>query len=388
MTRDGVPVKGRQFEYNFVDLSAHALPGDIYPGSPNDIPLKVQADADGTRYVRMALEKDPRSMVLLTGFPAGSGLRVRSDGVVSLNFYWDEDYAKRFLLQTIYLPNTKGQWKYVTTDFDRGSPLYIQATPMDGPASLDFDRIDTEADQVLPLKFDVAEDSKSFPTYAGAKVERDYTATYADERSAKEATAESAKEKIEYTARNLPAGAALDGTSGKFTWTPSVNQAGDHTLYITAQTPVSLRTLRVDIHVAKDLQDALDYVARVYDPKEKYESATVKAFKAALQTKDLATVIKAADQLALLNPKLADGSLDYRKTLSLSSDEHGISKMADDDPLNWGGLWGFDKNVTMDFGNRFKVKADAFRIQPRKVSPFGWRSPWSMDRMTASTGRC
>ena len=213
----------------------------------------------------------------------------------------------------------------------------------------------------------MAEDSKSFPTYAGAKVEKDYTATYADKRLAKETTVE--KEQIKYTARNLPAGAALDGTSGKFTWTPSVNQAGDHTLYITAQTPVSLRTMRVDIHVAKDLQDALDYVARVYDPKEKYESATVEAFKAALQTRDLATVRKAADQLALLNPKLADGSLDYRKTLSLSSDEHGISRMADDDPLNWGGLWGFDKNVTMDFGNRFKVKADAFRIQPRNGFP-------------------
>ena len=54
---------------------------------------------------------------------------------------------------------------------------------MDGAASLDFDRIETEADKVLPLSFDVAEDSKSFPTYVGAKVEKDYTATYADKRS-------------------------------------------------------------------------------------------------------------------------------------------------------------------------------------------------------------
>ncbi|HSH96558.1 MAG TPA: S-layer homology domain-containing protein, partial [Roseimicrobium sp.] len=367
--RDGVPVKGQQFEYNFVDLSANALPGDVYPGSPKDIPLKVQADADGTRYVRMALEKDPRSMVLLTSFPAGSGFRVRSDGLVGLKFYWNHDYLNRFLLQTIYVPNTNGEWKYVTTDFGRGSPLYVQATPMNGGASLDFDRIDTEADKVLPLSFDVAEEAKSFPTYAGAKVEKYYSATYVDKKLDGKTSAERKKEKIEYTTPNLPAGAALDGTSGKFTWTPSVNQAGDHALYITAQTPVSLRTLRVDIHVAKDLQDALDYVARVYDPKEVYESAALEAFKAALQTKDLAAVWKAADQLALLNPKLPDGSLDYRKTLSLGSDPQGISKMADEDPLNWGGLWGFDKNVTMDFGNHFKVKASAFRIQPRNGFP-------------------
>lgn len=365
--RDGVPVKGKQFEYSFVDLSANAMPGDIYPGSTKDIPLKVQADADGTRYVRMALDKNPRSMMLLAGFPSGSGLRVRSDRGVNLNFYWNDDYAKRYLLQTIHLPTTGGEWKYVTTDFGNGGPLYIEATPMDGAASVDFDRIDSEADKVLPLTFDVAEDSKSFPTYAGAKIEKDYTATYSDKKPDGKSSVESKTENIEYTARNLPAGAALDGTSGKFTWTPSVNQTGDHTLYISAQTPVSLRTIRVDIYVAKDLQAALDYVARVYDPQETYESDTVRAFKAALETKDLAAVRKAADQLALLNPKLADGSLDYRKTLS--SDKHGISKMADDDPLNWGGLWGFDKNVTMDFGNGFKVKADAFRIQPRNGFP-------------------
>ena len=43
--------------------------------------------------------------------------------------------------------------------------------------------------------------------------------------------------------------------------------------------------------------------------------------------------------------------------------------MADGDPLTWGGLWGFDKNVTMDFGNHFKVKSDAFGIQSRDGFP-------------------
>lgn len=367
LTRDGVPVQGEQFEYSFVDLSAHAQPGDIYPGSPNDIPLKVQADADGTRYVRMALEKEPRSMVLIAGFPSGAGLRVRCDRVVNLNFYGSENYAKQPPKQTIYLPNTGGKWVYVPTDFASNGPLYIQATPMDGAASLDFDRIDTEADKVLPLSFKVAEDDSSFPTYAGAKVEKVYTATYADKPLAGETSVGSEKAKIEYTARDLPVGAALDSTSGKFTWTPSVNQVGDHTLYISAQTPVSIRTIRVDIHVAKNLQGALDYVRRVYNPKEKYESATVKAFKTAWQTKDLATVRKAADQLALLNPRLSDGTLDYRVASSLP--ERGVNKMADGDALSWGGLWGFDKNVTMDFGNSFKVKSKEFRLQCRDGFP-------------------
>jgi hypothetical protein len=367
VTYDGVPVQGQQFEYQFVDLSAHAQPGDIYPGSPKDIPLKVQADADGTRYVRMTLEKEPRSMVVFAGFSPGSGLRVRSHGVVKLDFYGNVDYSKLSPRQTISLLDTRGEWKYVTADFESRGPLYIQATPMEGAASLDFDRIDTEADKVLPLSFDVGDDSKSFPTYAGAKIEKDYTATYVDKQLAGGTSVESKKEKIEYTARNLPTGAALDGTSGKFLWTPSVKQAGDHTLYITAQTPVSLRIMRVDIHVAKDLKAALDYVARVYDPAQRYEPATERAFKVALKSRDLPALQQAVAGLKLVNPRLPDGTLDYR--VASTGPERGLNSMADSDPLSWGGLWGFDKNVTMDFGNRFKVKAEAFRLQCRDGFP-------------------
>ena len=258
---------------------------------------------------------------------------------------------------------------------------------MDGAATVDFDRIDTEADKVLPLSFNVAEDSKSFPTYAGAKVEKDYTATYADKPLAKETSVESEKKKIEYTARNLPAGAALDGTSGKFTWTPSVNQAGDHTLYITAQTPVSLRTIRVDIHVAKNLQAALDYVARVYDPAQRYESATEKAFKAALKLVTCRRCRRAAAGLELVQsalggrqPGLPRGihrppnaeSTAWRMTTPLAGAASGA--------LTRTSRW---------------ISAIASRSKPTRsassagtVSRFGWRSPWSMDRMTASTGRC
>jgi hypothetical protein len=71
--------------------------------------------------------------------------------------------------------------------------------------------------------------------------------------------------------------------------------------------------------------------------------------------------------LELLTPRLPDGTLDYRKAWSPS--QRGSNQMADNDPMTWGGLAGFDKNVTMDFGNRFKVKSNAFRIQARDGFP-------------------
>src|SRR5207253_1997172 len=100
---------------------------------------------------------------------------------------------------------------------------------------------------------------------------------------------------------------------GALSWTPAAEQEGDHALYVTARDGDTIQTLPVRIHVAHDLQAALDYVARAYDPAQRYVSTTEQAFKAALESHDLAAVKRAADGLELLNPRLPDGTLDYRK---------------------------------------------------------------------------
>ena len=108
-------------------------------------------------------------------------------------------------------------------------------------------------------------------------------------------------------------------------------------------------------------------MAKAYIPSEQYESATLATFKSAMAAKDLDGLIASADQLKLLTPKLPDGSLDYCKTWSYTICDS--AKMADGDPLTWGGVSGFDKNVTMDFGRNFKVKSRAFGIQGRDGFP-------------------
>ena len=351
--RDGVAVDGLQFEYNFFDLSAHAAqPGDIYPGSPQDIPLSVERDSDGTGYVRMTLNAQPRTIVTNLGFPKQSGLRVRTDKLVRLAFHKEEDYSKRPLQPPVVLPNTGGAWTDITMESENRGLLYIEATPLDGAARVDFDRIDDDPAKVTPLAYTATDRDANIPTYVGVTLDKVFPVTTPG---------------VTYEGTDLPTGAALDAATGRFTWTPQPDQVGDHVFYVTAKSAVSSCTLPVKIHVAKDLQAALDDVAKVYQPNEKYETPTLKAFQAALASKDLDALIQAADQLRLLNPRLADGSLDYCKTWSYTIKDS--AKMADGDPLSWGGEWGFDKNVTMDFGRNFKVKSKAFGLQARNGFP-------------------
>jgi hypothetical protein len=205
---------------------------------------------------------------------------------------------------------------------------------------------------VLPLTFAVAARDTAIPTYVGRNVAKTYSVGSAN---------------VTYSTSSAPTGATVDAATGKFSWTPQPDQIGDHAFYVIAKSAVSTCTLPMKIHVAKDLQAALDDVAKVYVPSEKYETATLTNFKSALAARDLDALISAADQLKLLNPRLPDGSLDYTKTWS--STIKGSAQMADGDRLTWGGEWGFDKNVTMDFGKNFKVKSRAFGMQCRNGFP-------------------
>jgi hypothetical protein len=172
---------------------------------------------------------------------------------------------------------------------------------------------------------------------------------------------------LRYAALNLPAGAKIDPVTGTLSWTPAADQEGDYTLYVTARDGDTVQTLPLQVHIARDLQAALDFVARAYDPAQRYVSTAERAFKAALASRDLAALKRAADGLELLTPCLPDGTFDYRVASRLP--ERGIDKMADNDPLTFGGLWGADKNITLDFGARFKVRSEAFRIQARDGFP-------------------
>lgn len=353
MIHEDFPEEGLQFEDQFVDLSAHAQPGDIYPDSPNEIPLKVQRDPDGTGYVRMTIDKDPRTMVVTGKIPRGAGLRVRSDSFMKLGFYRNEDFP-RGCLQELYVPSTNGKWVHVITNVEGQGLLYIQATPLAGTATIDFDRIETDKSALRPLAFESADDVLSIPSFVGAHVEKVFKVS-------------GASESVSYGALNLPMGAKFDAATATLSWTPAAEQTGDHTLYVVARDHDTMRTLRIDLHVARDLQASLDFVAHPCDPKQHYLAATEQPVKAALATRDLVALERAVEGLKLVSPRLPDGTLDYR--VASSPPECGVNNMADNNPFTSGGIWGFDKNITLDFGKEFKVKSEAFRMLARDGLP-------------------
>ncbi len=356
VTHEGRPVDGVQFEHRFVDLSAHAQPGDIYPGSPDDLPLQVRRDADGTGYVRMTLAAGrPRTMTLLGRVPRGAGLRVRSDAFATLRFYRDEDFSRPGgLLRELHVPNTHGQWTHVISDVEGHGILYIQAATPAGRATIDFDRVETEKSALSPLVFDVPGDVLSIPAHAGYRIQKTVTIS-------------AASANVRLGAPDLPPGAKFDAASRTFSWTPAEDQTGDHALHVVARDGDTTRVLRVVVHVARDLQAALEHVARPHDAAERYVAETEQAFKAALAARDLDALRRAVAGLRRVNPRLPDGTLDYR--VAINASERGIDKMADGDPFSFGGIWGFDKNVTLDFGNASKVKAEAFRLLARDGHP-------------------
>jgi hypothetical protein len=348
------PGERQQVESHFVDLSAHARPGDIYPGSKEDKPLDVRRDTDGTGYVRMTLEQAPRTVVVTARFQPGTSLRVRSRGFVRLNIYRDEDFARRGCVQELYVPSTDGEWTRLLTQFECSGLTYIEATPLDGPAMIDFDRVDANPSGGRSVAFESDEDSQSLPAVLDTRLEQVFGAT-------------GDFGPVSYRATPLPAGAEFNRSTGRLSWTPSSDQKGDHTFFVTARTGDTQVTRRVKVHVAADLNSALEYVARAYDPSQRYVSATEKAFKTARVSRDLWALKRAADRLELLTPRLPDGSLDYVKAWSYS--EFGSHNMADNDPLTFGNGNGPDKSITMNFGRHFKVRSDAFRLQARDGFP-------------------
>lgn len=342
-------------------MSAAAHEGDIYPGMPSDVPLEVKTDGDAKAYVRMTLKNAPRTMAVYSGGHSNSevGFLVRSNGAVKLDLRRDSNYKKYQPFQTAYISDTNNEWRYINFNLTVDCMLFIEATPMENPIILDFEMINFNSDEVSALKFKISEQDKQIITYAGRNTEKIYSAVCDD-----------SDEKVRYTAANLPDGAAISSDSGKLTWNPDARSIGNHTLYITADNGKSIDVLCVNIHVAPDLQGALKYAGRKYNPDETYVSKTLDNYKEALKREDIDTIQKAADALELLNPCLSDGSLNYA-AVAKSDDLKGSLKLFTDwDTKTFVSIFSDEKKFfTIDFGDSFRLKADSYAIQCRDGFP-------------------
>lgn len=294
------------------------------------------------------------------------GIKVRSDGAATLQAARssiEEPFAE------IVVPDTGGEWRYVWLDLHlektRGAVgdniLFLKATGSD--AKVDVVSVLAQANGILTP-----------PTFADAPA-LDVVAVAGEPWTRSIGTTDAATDAVQLSLQNAPTGVTLSGT--EVSWTPARKDSAD--MLVVASDGTTLTTLPVGITVAKNRKDAVKVTMEAVGDPETYTSASWKhlsdvraeveaARKTAGPAEYAALLERLGDAVASLqplNPRLADGTLDFTSIVTAPAlTAPQVRALADgDNQTHWG-----DQRVTgvvFDFGPAFRVRADRFGIQAR-----------------------
>jgi large repetitive protein len=321
----------------------------------------------------VAMTDDTASFVRVTATSAGSklavygygygasniGFRVRTNGIATMDVYGN----------SVQLPDTKGQWRYVNVASGLGD--YLPLTVTGNGTTVDIDHINIQASTLLtPPAFTAGSADLTVYTYAGS------TLTTTLDFSATDASA------LTYQVDNLPAGASFDTATGAFSWKPT--QAGTYSFVIEASDGSTISTKRVTIVVSTDRQATVNAVIAPYNPNTLYVTSTVTTYNAAYADmmsvigsasddvffQKLATLRSAVAGLQQLTPLLSDGSVNYVNMFVSSTFGTSVPNLLDNNPDTFA-CFCIAQNLsyTMDFGPSFKISATAFGLQVRTSFP-------------------
>ncbi|GLY08498.1 putative Ig domain-containing protein [Actinoplanes sp. NBRC 101535] len=298
-----------------------------------------------------------------------NGLLVRADGPATLEVLNKEpasllnpDEISPKVLATVSIPATGGRWRYVTYPEAGSNAHYYRLT---GPAgtTVDLDHLRLQAQTTLtPPQF----------TQSG-----DNVYLTAGETSALSFAATDSGGSVTYTAAGLPAGATFDAGTGVLTWKPGRHDIGRHRVSIVADDGQSIATRTFELVVSKDRNKTIDAaVADGTDRRAVYTTATREPYEAALKAARKATpqqfdaafttLLTSIRALRLLNPTLADGTLNYLDGVVTATvlDATGMRNLTDDDY----GSGIADLRVAsfvFDFGPRYRITPRSFALQAR-----------------------
>lgn len=297
------------------------------------------------------------------------GFRIRTNGPAKLEMNLGID-------DTLTLPDTKGQWRYVTytlNDFQfLGDLIYFTVK---GPGTIvDIDHINIKAgDQLTPPAFDAGSKAVSLFGYAGseAAIVSDFSATDAGSADA-----------LTYQADGVPEGAIIDEHTGAFSWKPA--QAGTYSFIVSASDGTSVTAKEVKIVVAHDRISAVEAAIAPYDEQTSYIASTLEHYRQVYADvmnavsgasdeafyQKLAELSVAVSGLQLLTPLLSDGSMNYRDMLVTTTFGNQVPNLLDNSPDSFVGYY-LAQNLThyLDFGPNYTVSAHAFDLQVRASFP-------------------
>ena len=329
--------------------------------------IRFNTTPDGSKIAVQNLSYADRSGTRLIG------LLFRSDGPATLEL---STRLGGTPYHTLTLPDTEGQWRYIT--FDMGinhvsygqldtdfSLVYMNVTG--NGALVDVDHFNVLAkEQLTPPVFKEGKEDLSVDVFAGASISLDLSAS-------------AAGKSLRYTIAELPEGAQLDTVTGAFVWQPA--QAGSYSFTVTAEDGTTLETKNIRIAVASDRSGAVAAIAALYNPEIPYVTASRMAFESAYEetmeqigmasnedfSRQLLALRNAAERLQLLTPLLKDGTMDYSQLVT-STFGTSLPLLVDDND-NTFPVYSLapypDLYHILDFGADYKITADAFAMEGR-----------------------
>ncbi|MBE1875525.1 discoidin domain-containing protein [Myceligenerans pegani] len=342
---------------------------------------QVGTDDDGTGYVRLDAtagdEADDGYVAVRRAAWAGRngtslvGFRVRTDATATLEVRPSPDAATH---ATVTLPDTGGEWRYVTLDIDQAkhpvSPVgsnIVFLSAADGAAPVDVASVLAQANGTLtPVTFDVG-DALSFVAVVGEPIVRPL------------ATSGATPDVL--TLQDTPSSASLTA-DGTLTWTPAADDAGTHRLVVVASHEQTDTALPVTVTVAPDREAAIGASLDGLQEPAAYTAATWAdvaaardAARAGIEDADasefaalLDDLRVAVDGLALLDPRLPDGTLDFSRIVDAPLSTPTLIALTDGDNQT---TWGDQRvpSMVLDFGIGYRVRADAFGFLARDTFP-------------------
>lgn len=332
--------------------------------------VEVKANSQGTQLVVQNLSYADRSK------PRVIGLKFRTNGTAVLQISKERSSAPYHVLT---LPDTSGQWRYITYDMSISQVSYGQLDNdynlvylkiIGDGTTVDLDHLNVLAGvQLTPPMFTKGTHDVDTVGLANNTVTLDFSATDS-----------SPTDTLRYESMNLPQGAGLDADTGIFTWANPA--AGNYSFIVSASDGTTVATKRATLLIADSRESAVSAASKGYVAGAEYTSASRLTFDMALEETNrmllsadnaaiAAQLIKlkqAADGLQLLTNKLPDGSMDYPKLVSSSTFGDSLSMLTDGNnntfPVYTLAPYP-DLYHILDFGPSFKISAKAFSLQSR-----------------------
>lgn len=331
---------------------------------------------DGETFARAHVNKQGTTNVVsrvMHDSKGANGLLVRADGPAELTVLDKEDQSGRnddelapTVLATVEIPDTAGQWRYVTFPEQGTYVAYLRLTGRAG-ATVDLKELLLRADTAL-----------SAPAFTTSREAEYLTAA---ERSSFDLAATDSGGGVTYRAAGLPRSASFDAASGRLTWKPSARDGGRHSVQVVADDGQSVTARTIDLVVSPNRQKTVRavvadgttagtvYTSVTSAPYERARAAAERAARRGSATEfvtALGELRTAIDGLRLLNPSLTDGTLDYRAGVARPTtlDTVGLNNLADD---NYGtGTADFrTDSFVLDFGPTYRVAAESFGLRAR-----------------------